>query len=471
MAASGSVGPPLPQAVSAVVSLQPLRATVSGGHSRPLAWRQQQLQQLLQMVCSQQPSLEQALAADLGKPTVEARMEIVLVQQELRHTLRHLRRWLRPRPLPVPLWALPARAAVQCDPLGCVLILGAWNYPLQLCLQPLVSALAAGNTAVLKPSEQAPHTAALLAQLLGSTFTADTVQVVTGDGQVAADLLQERFDHIFFTGGGRVARLVMAAAARHLTPVTLELGGRSPAIVLADADPQVTARRLIWGKGLNAGQTCIAPDHVLVVPSIRPALLSAMAQELARAYGPVPLQSPDLAQIVNDRQFQRLEGLLQGARARGQVLLGGGSDAAVRRMEPTVIAVTDSDDPLLQEELFGPLLPLLEIRDLDQALVALQAQPKPLALYLFGGTTQQQQQLLAGSSSGAVVFNDVILQGSMATLPFGGVGESGMGRYHGESGFLTFSHQRTVLRRSFALDFPLRYPPYRGKEGLVRLLG
>jgi aldehyde dehydrogenase (NAD+) len=266
---------------------------------------------------------------------------------------------------------------------------------------------------------------------------------------------------------------VMAAAARHLTPVTLELGGKSPAIVLADADVGVTARRLVWGKTVNAGQTCVAPDHLLVVPALRTALLAAMAEEIRRFHGEDPLASPDLGRIVNRARFERLEELLAGARREGRILLGGRSDPQRLRIEPTLIAVSDAtNDPLMQEELFGPLLPVLEVAGLDDALQRLRSGASPLALYLFSRSGPARRQLLARSSSGGVGINDVVLQAGLPGLPFGGVGESGMGRAHGEAGFLTFSHQRSVLIRPFQLDLSLRYPPYSGKlRWLERLLG
>jgi aldehyde dehydrogenase (NAD+) len=449
-----------------------MRAAVDAGQTRSLAWRLEQLERLGNLLRDHEAEVLEALASDLGKPPLEATFELVAVRQELALTRRQLKRWMAPRPIGLDLALRPGQAWVQTEPLGCVLIIGPWNYPFQLCLHPLVSALAAGNTAVLKPSEHAPRTADLLARCIPQAFPAEVVQVVTGDGAVAAALLEERFDHIFFTGGGRVGRLVMAAAARHLTPVTLELGGKSPAIVLADADIATSAKRLAWGKGLNAGQTCIAPDHLLVQPAVRDALVEAIAAEWTRFYDADPLESDDLGCIVNGAQFQRLEALLAGARSRGQLLAGGRSDAGRRRIEPTLVAVDSGDDPLMQEELFGPILPVLGVANLDAALAEVHRRPKPLALYLFSSSRAAQQQTLDRTSSGGVCFNDVVLQAGAAALPFGGVGESGMGTYHGQAGFLTFSHQRTVLRRPFWLDLPFRYPPYAGKLALVkRLLG
>jgi aldehyde dehydrogenase (NAD+) len=441
-----------------------MRAPVLRGETRPLSWRLEQLNRLEALLNEERPALFEALAADLGKPALEAHGELALVRQELALARRRLRSWMRPRRRSIPLWAQPGQASVVAEPLGCVLIIAPWNYPFQLCLKPLVSALAAGNSAVVKPSELAPATAALIARAVTRHFPPEIVQVVCGDGAVAAGLLEERFDHIHFTGSGRVGRLVMAAAARHLTPVTLELGGKSPAIVLADADLAVTARRLLWGKGANAGQTCVAPDHLLVVPEVRERLLAAMAAEIGRFYGDDPLASPDLGRIVNQAHFTRLWTLLEGARREGRLLLGGSSDPERLRIEPTVVTVRDPQtDPLMQEELFGPLLPVLEVADLEEALDRIRGGPAPLALYLFSRSEAAARRLLVASHSGTVAINDVVIQAGLASLPFGGVGESGMGHAHGEEGFLAFSHRRSVLRRPFALDAPLRYPPYAGK--------
>lgn len=454
-------------------SVEAMRQPVLEGATRPLHWRVEQLDRLQGLLAGAESALLEALAQDLGKPALEAYVEWAGVQEELRHTRRHLKRWMDGQAIQLPLWSWPARARVRPEPLGCVLILGAWNYPFQLCLQPLVSALAAGNTAVLKPSELTPHTATLIGRLLQEAFPSSIVQVVQGDGQVGAQLLENRFDHIFFTGGARVARLIMAAAARHLTPLTLELGGKSPAIVLDDAPLATTARRLAWGKGLNGGQTCVAPDHLLVVPEILNPLIRALATEIGRLYGPDPLASPDLAKLVSLPHFDRLADLLQGAQERGQVLLGGRSDRGQRRIEPTLLKVDDPEqDPLMQEELFGPLLPIVTVPDLEGAIRQVQAGPKPLALYLFGQRPEDREHLRSCTSSGSLAFNDVVLQVAAPQLPFGGVGESGMGAYHGHTGFLTFSHQRSTLERGFWPDLPFRYPPYANKLPMLkRLLG
>jgi aldehyde dehydrogenase (NAD+) len=451
-------------------SIAAMRQPVNAGETRPRAWRLQQLERLERAITKRRDAVLEALASDLGKPAVEAYFELVAVQQEIRLVRSRLRRWMAPRHVGVPLFLQPGRAEVISEPLGCVLVIGPWNYPFLLSLQPLVSALAAGNTVVLKPSEHAPATSALIAELIDAAFPADTVQVVEGDGAVASTLLQEQFDHIFFTGGERIGRLVMQAAAQQLTPVTLELGGKSPAVVLRDADLAITSRRLIWGKSLNAGQTCIAPDYLLVERAVEAALVERLRARIHSCFGADPLQSPDLGSIVNGSQFERLQGLLQGARSRGQLISGGQCDPEKRRIAPTLIRVERLDDPLMQEELFGPLLPVMNVEDLDQAIALINQQPKPLALYLFSKQQQAQQRILERTSSGGVCFNDVVMQVGVPDLPFGGVGPSGMGTYHGEAGFRTFSHQRSVLRRPFRLDAPFRYPPYGNTLPLVRRL-
>lgn len=452
------------------IRLEQMRDRVNRGETRSLNWRLEQLKRLRALVMNHEQEVLEALKQDLGKPPTEAYFEVVALLQELKLTETNLRRWMRPRSVSVPLAQQPGQASVIPEPLGCVLIIGPWNYPFSLTLQPLISALAAGNTAVLKPSEHAPAVADLIERLIAVHLDEEVVSVQQGDGGVAAGLVAMPFDHIFFTGGGAVGSRVLAGAAPNLTPVTLELGGKSPALVLNGADLDVTARRLIWGKGLNAGQTCIAPDHLMVEPGLQAPLLRAMASARQQMYGDDPIQSGELARIINDHQFKRLEGLLETARSDDRILLGGEISPDERRIAPTMIRVDDRNDPLMQEEVFGPLLPVLAMNDLTGSLREIRRGPKPLALYLFGGTSMQQQQVLETTSSGGVCLNDVVMQVGVPDLPFGGVGSSGMGRYHGKSGFDTFSHQKAVLKRPFRFDFKLRYPPYKLDLKLLRRL-
>ncbi len=450
-----------------MVALAPMRALVHQGHSRSLAWRQGQLQRLGALLKQVEQPLLEALATDLGKPAVEAFFEIAGVSQELALCRRQLRRWLAPRPVPVPLVQQPGRAWVQPEPLGCVLILGPWNYPFLLTLQPLVAALAAGNTAVLKPSEHTPHVAAVIATAVAQHFEPEVVAVEQGGVAVAEALLEQPFDHIFFTGGTSTGKRVMAAAARQLIPVTLELGGKSPCIVLDDADLETSANRIAWGRFLNAGQTCVAPDYVLVTPGLREPLERALGAAIDRFFGPDPRQSPDFGRLVSPQQFDRLDRLLAGV----EILKGGERHRDSRYLAPTLVG-GEPDQPLMQEEIFGPVLPLLEVAHLGAALEFIRGRPAPLALYLFSRSEAARAEVLRSSQSGGVCFNDVVMQAGLPGLPFGGVGSSGLGRYHGQSGFDSLSNLRAVVQRPFALDLPWRYAPYGDRlKMLRRLLG
>ena len=448
--------------------LKTLRATVVSGQTRPEAWRRLQLKRLSDLIDRYEADILQALRIDLAKPELEGMFEIVALLQELKITRRRLKAWMRPRRIPVPIMQRPGRAQLIREPLGCVLVIGPWNYPFMLTLQPLISALAAGNSVVLKPSEHAPAAAALITRLITEGFPSNVVRVVNGDGSTAAALVDLGFDHIFFTGSGTIGAKVLAGAARHLTPVTLELGGKNPALVLDSADLAVTARRLIWGKGINAGQTCIAPDHLLVQTSIRDRLVQALKEERRNLYGDEPLASADLSSLIHDRHFQPLEGLLATARAEGRILFGGECCRQRRKIAPTLIEVQSDQDPLMEAEIFGPLLPLMTVETLDEAITRIQQQDKPLAIYLFGGDHNDQSAVLKRTSSGGVCFNDVVMQKGVPELPFGGVGPSGMGSYQAEAGFQTFSHTRSVLSRPFFLDIRHRYPPYTLNPAIFR---
>ncbi len=443
------------------IPLKDLREPVISGQTRTKEWRELQLKKLGELLDQHENEVLNALATDLGKPPTEALFELIAVRQELKLAQKQLNHWMRQRQIEVPLSLKPGKAFIKPEPIGCILIIGPWNYPFSLIFQPIVSALAAGNTSVIKPSEQAPATSALIAKIIPLHFKENVLRVVEGDGNVAADLLENAFDHIFFTGGGSIGKKVMAAAAAHLTPVTLELGGKSPAIVLEGADLLVTARRLMWGKGLNSGQTCIAPDHVIVQEQLKVPLLEAMKNVRSSFYGSNPLTSQDLAKIINEYHFKRILELLENAKRKGQILLGGEVNLEENRIAPTIIEVNDRNDPLMQEELFGPLFPILTSKNLKTAISDIQKQPNPLAIYMFGGTSKDQELLINSTSSGGVCFNDVVMQAGVPELPFGGVGASGMGRYHGIAGFETFSHQKAVLKRPFWLDLKFRYPPYK----------
>ena len=447
-----------------------LQDLVLSGKTRNEKWRRTQLHSLSNLLENHQKEILNALNQDLGKPATEAFFEIIAVKQEIKLAQKNLSNWMKTRHINVPVSLKPAQALVYPDPLGCILIIGPWNYPFSLTIQPLVGALAAGNTAVLKPSENAPNVSNLIKKLIEKYFPKNILQVFEGDGNFAADLMTRQFDHVFFTGGENIGRKVMEAASKNLTPVTLELGGKSPAIVIDGANLEVTAKRVIWGKSLNAGQTCIAPDHLLVEQKLFDSLISNLKNSINDFYGNNPLDSKHLGRIINQNQFNRLNNLLKEAKKNGQIIYGGDSNEIDRRISPTLIKIENRNDPLMKEELFGPLLPILSIKNLDQAISDFKLLPKPLALYLFGGGENEQGKVLSMTSSGGVCFNDVVLQAGIPELPFGGVGTSGMGKYHGKAGFDNFTHYKSVLKRPFWLDLNFRYPPYKIDLSLLNKL-
>ncbi len=434
------------------------RAFFQTGATRSLEFRRAQLERLRAAIEKHEPSLFEALQADLGKsPYAAYSTEVGLVLSELRHALRCLPAWMAPQRRRTPWLAWPGRGFVRPEPYGVALIIGPWNYPIQLVLSPLVGAIAAGNCAVLKPSEFAPRTAAALAQLIGTAFREEYLAVVQGEREAAEALLRERFDCIFFTGSTGVGRAVMAAAARHLTPLTLELGGKCPCLVCADVPLDVTARRIVWGKFMNAGQTCVAPDFVLADRRIREPLVGALKRAVHEFYRDDPRKSEDYGRIVNRKHFDRLTGYL----GSGQIVCGGQYNVAELYLAPTLMTNVPRNAPAMQEEIFGPILPVLEFGTLDEALASLSERPTPLALYLFTPDRATQERVLASTRSGGVCLNDTVSHILSNDLPFGGLGESGLGAYHGHASFDCFTHRRSVLRRSFAFDSKLRYPPPR----------
>jgi aldehyde dehydrogenase (NAD+) len=436
-----------------------LRATFATGLTRPVEWRRQQLANLARMLRHDSGTLTDAMADDLGKPELEAWLtDVAAVRKDIEGVARHLDSWAAPTAVRVPWTLWPGRAQTVPEPLGAVLVIGPWNYPVRCLVLPLAFALAAGNTAAVKPSELAPATSAALAKLLPSYLDDGAVAVAEGGPDVVRDLLEQRWDHVFFTGSGRVGRLVMAAAARHLTPVALELGGKNPAIVDGSSDLDIVARRLVWGKFLNAGQTCVAPDYALVDRRAQGSLLEAVARRLSRFYGDAPAASPDLARVVNDAHMDRLVRLL--GTTGGRVVVGGTWDGPSRYFAPTVVADVGWDDPLMQEEIFGPILPVVAYDDMAEAMAELNRRDKPLALYLYSGDPELVERVITGTSSGSVCTNHNAVQLGVPGLPFGGVGASGMGAYHGKAGFDTFSHTKSVLRRPEHGEVPLMYPPY-----------
>jgi acyl-CoA reductase-like NAD-dependent aldehyde dehydrogenase len=437
--------------------LQELRQSVDAGARRPLAWRVAQLKGLLRFVDEHEDAMLDALKADLGRCRAEARMaDVSMVRSEIRQMLRGLGRWLRPRRVRTPLAAQPGTSWTEREPFGLALILGTWNYPFQQILIPLAGAVAAGNAAVVKLPESAPHASALMAEHLERYVDRDAVIVVAGGPEAASQLLALRFDKIFYTGSSRVGRLVMAAAAAHLTPVTLELGGKNPVIVAEDAPLDITARRIAWGRFMNCGQLCVAPDYVLVPERLRLALIEAMGRAITRFYGADPQRSESYGRIVNAAHFDRLRGLLK----EGRIAVGGQCDAEDRYIAPTVLTDVAADSAVLREEIFGPILPVVGYESLDQALAFVRSRPRPLQLHLFTKDRALQERVTGTMSAGTVVVNDAIVSQIVPGLPFGGVGESGMGAFHGRYTFEAFSREKAVVRRPFYADLDVRYPPF-----------
>ena len=446
-----------------------VRAEFDSGRTQPVEWRVEQLEGLERLLIDEEERLCAALAADLGKPAIEAyTADIKIAINDIRFIRKHVSTWAKPRKVSLPMTLMPGRAWVQPQPLGVALVIAPWNYPVQLVAQPLAAALSAGNAAVVKPSELAPATSALLAELTPRYLDGRAVAVVEGDVAVSTALLAERFDHIFFTGSSRVGQVVMEAAAKHLTPVTLELGGKSPVLVDDSADMEVTGRRLAWAKWLNAGQTCIAPDYVLVSEARRDDLVESLRAAFTDFSSGDPRMSRDYARIVSLRHASRLERLLNDH--GGVVAIGGEVDPEARYAEPTVVVDPDLSSDLMTEEIFGPILPVVSVSTMDEAVDMVNRREKPLAIYAFGDD-DIARSLVDATTSGGACINHVLMQLSAVQLPFGGVGQSGMGRYHGRAGFDSFSNLRAVMKKAARPDPKLGYPPYTAfKERVLRRL-
>jgi aldehyde dehydrogenase (NAD+) len=451
--------------ITEVVSRQ--RNFFREGKTKDIPFRIRQLNVLRKAIRRNEKRILDSLWADLRKPPLEGYgAEIAFPVREINHVSSNLRAWAEPVKVTTELIDFPATSSIYSEPLGVVLIIGPWNYPFQLLLAPLVGAIAAGNCAILKPSEIAPHASSVIAGIIRENFDPSFLAVVEGGPQETQTLISGRFDYIFFTGGTNIGKIVMKAASEHLTPVTLELGGKSPCIVDNDIQIDYTASRIVWGKFINAGQTCVAPDYVLVHRAIKGQLIEKMVTRLREFYGEDPSKSPDYGRIISDRHFVRLCQLLQ----EGEIIIGGSTNADGRYIAPTIIDKVTLEHRVMQEEIFGPILPVIDWDDLAEAISIVNKQPKPLALYFFSKNKKNQERVLRETSSGGVSINDTVSYEVSSSLPFGGVGASGMGNYHGKASFDTFSHKKSVLNKSFLLDIRVRYPPYKRKLRYVRRL-
>ncbi len=435
--------------------LQQQRDFFATGQTRSIEFRLAQLRKLQAAVIARQDQIIAAVQKDLRRAPYEAYFELNVLE-ELKFALKHLRRWVKPQRVATAVTVFPASAWVQPQPLGVVLIISPWNYPFQSALSPLVGAIAAGNCAIIKPSEHSAHTSAVIARLITDVFDPSYIAVVEGDVAVGQRLLIEKFDHIFFTGSTKVGKLVMQAAAQHLTPVTLELGGKSPGIVDRSVPLELAAQRIAWGKFINAGQTCVAPDYLLVDRAIKDRFIAALLKAIQKLYGEDPAKSPDYGRVINKFHLDRLMALLTNQK----ILVGGQVDPSDRYLAPTVVDEVNWDNPLMAAEIFGPILPILTYDSLDEAIAEINHRPQPLALYIFAIDRAVQTKIIESTSSGGVVINEVIMQVNLPSLPFGGVGASGMGKYHGRASFDAFSHARSYLKRSTLIDIDVRSAPY-----------
>jgi len=450
--------------------LQKARSAFATGRTRDVNFRIQQLEALLRMYHENEAEIVTALYKDLRKPKYEARMfEIEVLKNDVRTMIQNCKKWAKPERVPKTLVTMMDTPIILQDPYGVVLVIGSWNYPIQLGLIPVSGAIAAGNCVVIKPSEVAPASSKLLEEIVPRYLDPECYQVVTGGPTDTQLLLKQRFDYIFFTGSSSIGKLVREAANAHLTPVTLELGGKSPVYIDETVDINIAARRIIWGKMVNCGQTCIAPDYVLCNKTTQEKFIAAMKKILVEWYGPDAQKSPDLCRIVNVRHFQRLQALLSS----GKVAIGGKTDSDDLWIEPTVLVDVQPSDPVMQEEIFGPILPIINVENAYEAIKFINGGEKALTMYIFSRSTKLQQAFLEETSCGSVCINDVIMQFTVGELPFGGVGNSGIGAYHGKYSFDTFTHKKSCLIRSYdKLGESLgkdRYPPY-SDEKLRRLL-
>ncbi|KTC83599.1 aldehyde dehydrogenase [Legionella cincinnatiensis] len=444
------------------------RKFAMAGQAKKILFREQQLQKLKDILKHREQELYQALYEDIKKSQFETYLtELALIYHEIDKAIKYVAKWSKPKKIRTGLVNQPGKSFILPEPYGTTLIIGAWNYPYQLTLSPLVAAIAAGNTSIIKPSELTKNTSSIIAQMINQNFDPAYLHVVEGGVEITQELLSHRFDKLFFTGSTAVGKIVAKAAAEHLTPITLELGGKSPCIVFSDADLKISAQRIVWGKFLNAGQTCIAPDYLLVEDSIYPSMLAELKTQLNKIIGPNPMESESYVRIIDQKHVQRLKKLIdpQKLYAGGQVI------EAENYIEPTILKDVSFTDEIMKEEIFGPILPVIPFSDLKSILQELKTRPRPLALYVFGKNQQLPTQVIHEVSFGGGCINDVLMHICDSNLPFGGVGESGMGSYHGEAGFKAFSHFKSIVKKPFWFEPPIKYKPYNQfKLRLIRAL-
>lgn len=441
------------------------RAYFSKGECKSVDFRILQLKNLRQWICEHEREIMSALHQDLNKSPFEAyATEIGIVKEEIKYTLKHLRGWAAPKRVKTPITQFPAQSFVYPEPYGVALIMSPWNYPFQLTVAPLVGAICAGNCAVVKPSAYSPATTRVIAGMIRELFAPEYISVVEGGREANQALLDEKFDYIFFTGSVNVGKYVMEKAAAHLTPVSLELGGKSPCIVDETADLRLAAKRIVWGKFLNCGQTCVAPDYILVQRSVKDKLVRQINKYIRKMYGKDALANKEYPKMISEKHFDRVLGLLEGA----HVVSGGESDRSSLKIAPTLLDQVTWESPVMQEEIFGPLLPVLTFYDMKEAVQMVNARPKPLALYYFTKDKKREAGILRNISFGGGCINDTVVHLATSYMPFGGVGNSGIGGYHGKDSFDTFTHRKSIMKKSLLIDIPIRYAPFKKKLALLK---
>jgi len=428
------------------------------GATLDVSYRKEQLKKLKSLIKRNEEAFIDALRADFQKPPFETYgTELFIIYQEIDHILDNLESWAKPNKVSDSLLSFPSRNRIHKHPYGVTLVIGAWNYPIHLSIVPALGALAAGNCVIIKPSEIAPHSAALMGKLINEHFEAGYLHVVQGDADDTQQLLHEPLDYIFFTGSSRVGKIIMKAAAEQLTPITLELGGKSPSIIDSSADLDLAAKRIAWGKFINAGQTCVSPDYAYVEESVKNEFCRYFDMHIKSFYGNDPSQSPDFARIINEQHFDRIANLIDP----DKVLTGGETERSSLYISPTIMHRITWEDPVMQEEIFGPILPILTYRHLDEAFREIKNHPKPLALYLFSSDKKTQQRTIRELQFGGGCINDTVTHLGNLDLPFGGIGQSGFGNYHGKGSYDLFSHHKSITKKATWLDIPMRYPPYK----------
>lgn len=435
--------------------------------TKDTSFRKDVLIKLKKELLSKETEIINALNKDFKKSEFESVMsETSIVLAELSHTIKKINKWAKPQSVMPSMLNFPSRDHIYKQPFGQVLIIAPWNYPFQLVLTPLIGAIAAGNTVVLKPSELTPHTSAIIATIIKNVFSPEHVTIIEGGVEVSQALLAEKWDYIFFTGSVSVGKIIAKSAAKNLTPTTLELGGKNPCIIDETANIKLAARRIVWGKFLNGGQTCIAPDYILIHKNVKNDFITAMQNEITKAYGNNPQASPDFPRIINEKNFDRLNDMLVGA----DCIIGGTTDKDDLYIAPTLVNEPALDSEIMKDEIFGPLLPIISYDSQSQCDEIISQYPNPLSLYVFSKRQDFARQIINLHSFGGGAINDTLIQFANPKLPFGGVGNSGMGAYHGKHNFDTFTHQKSITRHYNWLDIPFRYAPYKGKTGLIRFM-